>query len=429
MASVSRTEVITSGTLGLVIDRHLLEAAQTSLRGFRVTVINGPRQSGKTTLARTLVSGAGSYWSLDDETVRAAVSADPAGFIDHGARPMVIDEVQRGGDALVLAVKSAVDRQSDRGQFVLAGSTRFLSVPQLSESLAGRAEFLDLWPLSQGELVGVRESFVDALFHDLDRLIGRRWERIGRAALFSRIVAGGFPEVVGADADLARRWYRNYVRTVIERDVVEASAISQAAELPVLLRLIAANTSGELVAARLAGDARLTPDSTARYVGLLELVGLIVRIPAWTPSLTSREKRHSKAVVTDSGLACSLLGRNALGLESATNPLSGPILESFVTMEVIKQLGWAQVPATVRHWRDRNGAEVDLVLEEPGGDVAAIEVKASSSVVAGDARHLASLRDRLGVRFASGCVLYLGDRVVPLGDRLWALPVPMLWAD
>lgn len=412
-----------------MIERHLSAALRSSLRGFRVTVINGPRQSGKTTLARSLVSGEGSYWSLDDEAVRTAARADPGGFVDQGRLPMVIDEVQRGGNGLVLAVKSAVDRRSDRGQYVLAGSTRFLSVPQLSESLAGRAEILDLWPLSQGELLGVRESFVDGLFSDPDGFARRRLEAIGRPELFSRIVAGGYPEIVDVEPELARRWYRNYVRTVVERDVVEASAISQAAELPSLLRLLAANTSGELVASRVAGDARLSADSTIRYIALLELVGFVVRIPAWTPSLTSREKRHAKAVITDSGLACSLLGRSALGLDAATNPLAGPILESFVTMEVIKQLGWARVQPTVRHWRDRNGAEVDLVLEEPGGDVAALEVKASTSVVAADARHLIALRDRLGGRFVSGCVLYLGDRAVPLGDRIWAVPVPMLWAD
>ena len=123
-----------------MIERHLLSVAEESLRGFRVTVINGPRQSGKTTLAKQLVTGVGSYWSLDNESVRAAARLDPHGFVEQGSSPMAIDEVQRGGNDVVLAVKSVVDRCNDRGQFVLAGSTRFLSVPQLSESLAGRAE-------------------------------------------------------------------------------------------------------------------------------------------------------------------------------------------------------------------------------------------------------------------------------------------------
>jgi uncharacterized protein len=412
-----------------VIDRHLFPVAQQSLRGFRVTVINGPRQAGKTTLAKELVTDVGSYWSLDDESVRAAARLDPHGFVEQGRSPMAIDEVQRGGNDVVLAVKSVVDSRNDRGQFVLAGSTRFLSVPQLSESLAGRAEILDLWPLSQGELVGVRESFLDMLLTDADRLARARFEQVDRRTLFGRLVQGGYPELVGTTPTQAARWYRNYVRTVVERDIVEASAITQADELPTLLRLLAANTSGEMVTARLAGDARMSADTVSRYLGLLELVGFVLRIRAWTPSLTSREKRHPKVVITDTGLTCGLLGRNAEGLGMATSPLTGPLLESFVTMELVKQRGWADRQPTIRHWRDRNGAEVDLIIEDDSGTVAGVEVKAASTVSPRDVKHMQDLRDKLGDRFAAGVVLYLGDRVVPLGERLWALPVSMLWAD
>lgn len=216
---------------------------------------------------------------------------------------------------------------------------------------------------------------------------------------------------------------------MVERDIVEASAITQAGELPLLLRLLAANTSGEMVTARLAGDARMSAGTVARYVGLLELVGFVLPIRAWTPSLTSREKRHPKMVVTDTGLACALLGRNASGLGQPTSPLTGPLFESFVTMELVKQRGWSQTQPTIRHWRDRNGAEVDLIVEDDAGTIAGVEVKAASTVSHGDVKHLAALRDKLGDRFAAGVVLYLGDRVVPLGERLWALPVPLLWSD
>ncbi|MBI1843404.1 MAG: ATP-binding protein [Actinobacteria bacterium] len=342
---------------------------------------------------------------------------------------VAIDEVQRAGNDVVLAVKSLVDRRQDRGQFILAGSTRFLSVPRLSESLAGRAEVLDLWTLSQGELCGVRESFLDTLISRPDQLPLQRCEQIGRDQLFARVVRGGYPELVDAPPASAARWYRSYVRTVVERDVIEASAITQAEELPTLLRLIAANSSGELVKTRLAGDARMGADRVDRYVGLLELVGLVVRIRAWTPSMTSREKRHSKVVITDTGLACGLLGRNVEGLGSPMSPLTGPMLESFVAMELIKQRGWSEHQPTIRHWRDRNGAEVDLIVEDDSGRIAGIEVKASSTVSTTDVRHLRRLRDKLGDRFTAGVVLHLGERVVPLGERLWGLPVSACWAD
>jgi uncharacterized protein len=412
-----------------VLQRHLLNVAKQSLQQFRVTVINGPRQSGKTTLAKQLVDQQGSYWSLDEQPLRTAAQQDPHHFVMRGTTPMAIDEIQRGGNDLVLAVKSHVDQTSKRGQFVLAGSTRFLSVPQLSESLAGRAEVLDLWPLSQGELVGVRETFLDTLLSQPDRLVARRIEALDRTELLARIVRGGFPELIDAEPQQASRWYRNYVRTVVERDVIEASAIVQANEVPKLLRLLAANTSGELVVARIAGDAGLSNDTVSRYIGLLELVGLVERIRPWTPSLTSREKRHPKLVITDTGLACSLLGRNTDSLAKLTSSMTGPLLESFVTMELLKHRGWSSAQPTIRHWRDRNGGEIDLIIEAENADVAAIEIKASSSIAGGDTRQLGLLRDKLGETFIAGVVLYLGDRALPLGDRLWALPVATLWGD
>jgi predicted AAA+ superfamily ATPase len=288
---------------------------------------------------------------------------------------------------------------------------------------------LDLWPFSQGELAGVRESFLDTLLTDPDQMVRRRFEDVDRKALFGRLARGGYPELIDASSAQAERWYRNYVRTVVERDIVEASAITQAAELPMLLRLLAANTSGEMVTARLAGDARMSADTVSRYVGLLELVGFVVRIRAWTPSLTSREKRHPKVVISDTGLVCGLLGRNADGLGMATSPLTGPLLESFVTMELVKQRGWSDRQPTIRHWRDRNGAEVDLIVEDDSGSIAGIEVKAASTVSPSDVKHLHGLRDKLGDRFTAGVIIYLGNRVVPLGERIWAVPVAMLWAD
>lgn len=178
------------------------------------------------------------------------------------------------------------------------------------------------------------------------------------------------------------------MRTVVERDVVEASSITQAVELPRLLGLLGANTSGELVPARLASGLRISTDTVARYVGLLELVGLVVRIPAWTPSLTRREKRHPKAATADTGLACGLLGLSTEALSGPGAPMADPLLETCVRMELTKRRGWSARQPTVRHWRDRNGAEVDLIVEDDNGAFAAVEVTASASVSPADTRHL-----------------------------------------
>ncbi len=408
--------------------RALEQQVRSSLETFRVTVVNGPRQSGKTTLLKAVTATGGTYITLDDDDQRARARHDPTAFLERAARPIAIDEIQRGGDEVVLAIKAAVDRNDRRGAFLLAGSTRFLSVPSLSESLAGRAEILDLWPLAQSEIRALGTDVLDRLLADPAALEGASVEPLARAETADVLVRGGYPEAIVLEHDFRRRWFRSYLRTVIDRDVVTASSIRQASELPRLLRLVAANSAGELVPNRLAGDARLSEDVTRRYLGLLELVGLVVRIPAWTPSLTTREKRHAKAVISDTGLAAALLGIDAGSLAAPMTPTLGPLLETFVATEILKLVSWSSSGVTVRHWRDRNGAEVDLVLEWPNGEIVAIEVKSASVVRAPDVRHLERLRDGLGDRFRGGLVLHLGDQVTRFADRIWTAPVSALWA-
>ncbi len=253
-------------------------------------------------------------------------------------------------------------------------------------------------------------------------------DRTSRNELFEIVVEGGYPELLGVPTKSRARWYRSYLKTVIERDVVEASAIRQAQELPRLVRLLAANPAGELVASRIAGDLRLGDDVVRRYLGLLEMVGLLTLTPAWLSNFTTREKRHAKASLVDTGLAAAALGLSVESLAAFGAPLAGGFLESFVTMEIRKQCSWSEEPIEIKHWRDRNGAEVDLILETPDGRVVAIETKAGTTTGASDVRHLISLREALGDRFASGVIFHTGERIQRLGDRIWSLPVSALWA-
>jgi uncharacterized protein len=203
-----------------MLERHLTSVIASSISGFRATILNGPRQSGKTTLLRQITANGGAYVSFDDESVRAQALADPHGFVASLNPPGAIDEVQRVGEPIVLAIKAAVDQRNETGRFLLAGSTRFLTVPQISESLAGRAEILDLWPLSQGELHGRAENFVDTVFASPNVFSGADVSQISRYELLAAIHQGGFPETIGRDHSYVRRWFRTYLRTVIERDIV-----------------------------------------------------------------------------------------------------------------------------------------------------------------------------------------------------------------
>lgn len=392
-------------------------------------VLHGPRQSGKTTLVRRVAERrGGTYLTLDDPLAREVAARDPDALLD-AARPVVVDEFQFGGDALVRAVKRRADRDPRPGGVLLTGSTRFTTVPTLSESLAGRAEIVDLWPLTQGEIRGCGDRLADLLFGPAAALRRMTPPRATRGSLLAAICAGGFPAVHARPATSRRRWYASYIRTVTERDVAEISRVRDASALRRLLRVLAARTAQELNLADVARDTETPRSTLAGHLPLLETLYLVQSLPAWSRNLVQRVVRHPKVHVTDSGLAASLLGVDAAALARPGHPALGALVETFVVGEIRRQATWAETPVTLHHFRDHTGPEVDVVLEAADGRVAGIEVKASSSVASRDARGLELLRDRLGDAFAHGVVLHLGESALPIGDRCTALPMTALWAD
>ena len=339
--------------------------------------------------------------------------------------PIVVDEFQRVPE-IVLAVKAIVDRRREPGRFILTGSTRFMSIPKLSETLAGRAAILELWPFSVGETEGVAETFIDDLFAPGRSSFGSfDPEPIDYLALACR---GGFPVLLGRTPRSAARWLDAYVTTVTQRDVLELSRIQRSKDLLRMLKLVAARTAGVLNVSALAADAGQMPITTVRdYLALLESVYLIRRVPAWSTNLTAKVSHHPKLHVSDTGLAAFLLGLDVAGAQVRRAAVAGPLLETFVVNELEKQLGWSSTSASISHFRDRGGAEVDVVLETRDGRVAAIEIKAGTRVDAVDLRGLELLRDRLGERFVRGVVLFTGAIPQDRGDRLSALPMRELW--
>lgn len=365
--------------------------------------------------------------SLDDEGVLAAALEDPVGFVAVGGKPLVIDEVQRGGEPLVRAIKAQVDRDSSPGQFVLTGSSNFLTIPTIAESLAGRAGFVEVWPFTQGELAGTTDRFVDAVFADVPSLAEYRPSDMGRRELLERVCAGGYPEVRVLPASQRLGWFRDYVRTTIERDVVEMSGIRKVAETAQLLRLLGARSGCELVMQNLISDSALERQAVYDHTAWLQTIHLVATLPAWSRNLTSRVKKRAKVFITDPGLAAWLVGRTPSALEDPTDPATGRLLETFVFAELRRQLTWSGTEATMFHWRDRNGAEVDFVLESTDGRVVAIEAKAGQTPKRDWFRWLERMRDALGKQFVAGVVLYGGPHVLPFGDRLLAAPISALW--
>ena len=406
----------------------LLDELATSLR---VVIVNGPRQSGKTTMLRQYQAAhGGSYRTLDNRQDQEAAIADPVAFADYGQRPRLIDEVHRGGDWLIRAIKMAVDSDPSPGQFILSGSSRFLTVPTLSESLAGRAAFVDLWPLSVAERTGGPPDFISRLFAATGQRLDDRESRWTRDDYIRVICEGGFPEVIPFTSAVARRaWYDGYLTTVINRDISEFADIGRASAIPRLLGLVAARSGSPLVVADLARSTDLDRATTRNYLTYLENVYLTVELAPWSTNLTKRLSKTPKAFVTDSGLAAHLLGVSAPDLERVGHPALGGLLETFVLTELLKLAAVSPVPVSVWQLREGEDREIDFVLERPGGEVAAIEVKATTSPGTDTARHLRWLKGKLGDRFKAGVVLHLGSRASSFGDGIDAIPVSALWGN
>lgn len=410
---------------GRYYDRFVEAELRAALADTPVVALNGARQVGKSTLVRHLAeryNGPVHVVTLDDPTQLAAARSDPVSFVDRDGL-LVIDEVQRA-PALLPAIKAAVDRDRRAGRFLLTGSTRLLSVAEMSHSLAGRVEIVDLWPLSEAERVGRRTTFPDALLTWRPELVFKT--DVGPDSYLERICAGGFPEPLTRSGRRRSAWFRNYATTVVERMVLDTTDVERADLLPRLLRLCAARTAGELNIAAIAADASMPARTASTYLGHLQRVFLVHLVPAWSRNVTSKVVHRPKVVVTDTGLASYLLGVDPVSLARPTSPI-GALFETFVAIELRKQLGWAEIEADLYHFRDRSGAEVDLVLEARDGRVAGIEVKAARTVTPTDFRGLRLLAERLADDFVGGVVVYRGNESVRFGERLLAVPAAALW--
>jgi predicted AAA+ superfamily ATPase len=397
-----------------------------------VVVIVGPRQSGKSTLAALVAEERHARQvTLDDAGPRAAANADPTGFVEALEPPVVIDEFQKAAE-LLPAIKSRVDRARSRGRrapgmFLLTGSANVWATLQVSESLAGRAERLQLWPLSQGEILGCRETFIDALL--AGRVAQIAGALTGRHAVSRALLAGGYPEMLArGDPQRRARWLENYVQMILERDVRDLVAKAQQLdELPRLLAAAAARVAGLLDITGLASDTKLQRDTAGRYLTLLELLFLLRRAPAWSTNLGQRLIKAPKLWLPDSGLASQLAGYDERRFEIDETPLAGALFENFVASELTKQATWCDADVRLYHLRTAGGREVDLVIEARDGTIAGVESKLTMSVRARDFNGLRHLRDRLGKRFRAGVVVHTGPDTLPFGDRLWAVPISALW--
>jgi len=368
--------------------------------------------------------------TLDREEDLASARDDPALLLEVLGSPAVIDEIQRAGDPLVLALKQRLDRSRAPGQYVLTGSTNFLTTPAISESLAGRVDLITLWPLSMGELTGGTDSFVDRALSGTSSLLDHRGATPSRDDYLEHLCRGGYPEAQRLADRARRRWFERYLETVLRREVESAADLRRFDALVDMTRLLMSTTGSELVISHLADSLGIDRATAESYEPWIETTFLVHRLPAWSRNVASKVVRRPKLHVCDTGLAAAVIGKGPEALARLNDPSVGPLVESFAIAEIAKQLTWADISARLHHLRDRGGLEVDAIIETSDGRVLAVEVKASTVARPSDAAPMARLRDKLdlvGDDFTAGVVLHTGDRRVTLGDRLVGLPLADVW--
>ena len=406
------------------ITRHAEKWLPTALAEARIVAIVGPRHSGKTTLARRIAKAQDRpFVSLDDKSSRELALGDQGGFIRQH-RFAAIDEIQRVPD-LTLALKRAVDQDERPGRYLITGSVDFFKTVISPDSLAGRLSLIELLPFSQAEIY---RAPTPAFLHRAFAGDFPAHQEIGFCEnLNAAVVAGGYPAALIRSSEAARRrWLRDYARDVVRRDPPTAGKLRNSSALAQLLEYAAAAAGGLVTLSTLASRLQVNHNTVLSWLRLLEEMFLIKRVRAWHRSQIRRLVKAPKLHFVDSGLLAALRRVSEASLNKRRQEL-GVLLETFVLSELLKAITLAEDSLHLSHYRDRDGNEVDFVLENFAGTTVGLEVKAATDVYPGDFRGLRCLATAAGEQFACGIIIHDGSHIRQFDERLFAMPVAMLW--
>ncbi len=391
-----------------------------------VVLIHGARQCGKTTLAQAVGEQLGyHYISFDNDNQLQAAKTDPVGFVQSLPELTILDEIQRTPE-LFTAIKASVDQNRKPGRFILTGSANILLLPRLADSLAGRMEIIRLRPLAQAEITGQKPEFIQQLFNaDFGSATNQNKQpRLGES-LAELICKGGYPAAIARGTAKRRStWYRDYITTIIQRDVHNISSIRNLDILPKLLSLAASQTARLFNSADLASPFSISRPTIREYLALLEQIFLIEQLQPWHSNRLSRLIKTPKMHLADTGLACSLLGVNSNSLWQ-DKTLLGQLLETYIYQELRKYADWHDEDVKFYHFRNKDKVEVDIIIEQ-GRQLTGIEVKAAATVTQDDFKGLNKLKDACKKQFVSGVVFYDGENILPFGEKLFAVPISIL---
>lgn len=406
-----------------IIPRWQSQSIKTAMKERRVLLLTGPRQCGKTTLVRKLSSNQVVYRTLDDVTLKEIAEADPAGFVAHDAGMLIIDEVQRV-ISLLPAIKKVVDEDNRPGQFLLTGSANIQTLPDVQESLAGRVAKIRLRTLTEGEIQRANPRFLHRCF---EQNFTYKWRTYSRDDVLEVAFRGGFPEIIRLQGHARRRWHRDYISALLERDLKDIAQIRQHDVMHELVHVMAAWSSRFMDIAAIGAGLAIRRPTLESYINALEALYLLERVQAWTKTDYGRVGKQKKIFMTDSGLMSSILGWR-LDQVRMDPDRAGKLVESFAFGELAALVDMSDGEYELYHYRDREKREIDFLVEREDGALLGIEIKCAASAKKDDFKHLAWFRDNIaeGRRFV-GIVLYAGEHAGSFGNHLWAVPFGAVW--
>jgi len=412
-----------------MIERKLLPIILEMLEIFRIVAINGPRQSGKTTLQKLIAKKKGiKYYTFDNEQTLQTASNDPIGFIEFISKDNVaIDEVQMI-PSVIPAIKMIVDEKNRKGMFLLTGSSDMFKNSKIKESLAGRLASFNLFPLSYSEINGKSINIIDKFFSKSFNYFEDNFENISNLDVTNAILRGGYPEVYQLPFRARKAWFEFYIKARISKDIatIENIDLSKLKEIDKLLRALSAQIGSIVNYKKISNSVAISDKSVAKYIQILEALYIIKLVPSFANNQLKRVIKSPKIQFIDTGLASILLNIDVEGAMTKQGEFYGNLVESFVYSELIKHQSWAEISVNIYHYRDGDKKEVDFILEASDGRVIAIEVKSGSKIKKEYFYGLVTLARTLKEKSFKGILLYGGNQILPYKVKeyqFWAIPL------
>jgi len=406
--------------------RWQVESVAEALQLRRVVVISGARQTGKTTLARQVITKASDYRSLDDTDMLNFALADPKGFVKNNASTLVIDEIQKA-PKLMSEIKLAVDKNKRPGQYLLTGSANILTLPSVSDSLAGRIKYIQLRPLAVGEMLGKKPAFLKRAF---DRDIPDKISGFNKADIIDLAFRGGYPEAVAINNLRHRRdWHTDYLQTILARDLRDIANIRRQDTLRSLCDILASWSAKFMEFTHITTALSINKITLDSYINVLVSMYMFESVPPWLKTDYERVGKRSKFYATDTGLMTSILGWNPKDVITNTDR-SGKLIETFVFQELAAHID-VESKYRLFQYRDRLDREIDFLVEREDGALLGIEVKAGQNVSIDDFKAQKWFADNIktGKKPYTGIVLYSGDRTIRFTENMLAVPTAALWTE